>query len=120
MYLYIEMWNVTNKWMNLPREERKSLMEDMQGRVKEMKSSGIENLGWALNDEHTPYRSDYRYLAVWKMPSIKEVELLESNLKKVGWYEYFSQANSRGEMVDQAKAIEFMIDLKANSTSINE
>ncbi|SDS40403.1 DUF6616 family protein [Gramella sp. MAR_2010_147] len=119
MYLYIEMWNVTTKWMKLGKEERRKLMSDMQNRVKNMKASGVENIGWARNDEHTPYRSDYRYMAVWKMPSIEEVKVLEANLKNVGWYEYFSQANSRGEMILQEDAIDFLVDIEENSTSMS-
>lgn len=113
------MWNVTTKWMKLDRNERRKLMDDMHGRIKNMRASGVENLGWARNDEHTPYRSDYRYMTVWKMPSKAEVEALESNLKKVGWYDYFSQANSRGEMILQEDAIDFLVDIEENSTSMS-
>jgi len=119
MYLYIEMWNVTTKWMELSHDERRKLMDDMHGRIKDMRASGVENLGWARNDEHTPYRSDYRYMTVWKMPSKTEVEALENNLKKVGWYDYFSQANSRGEMILQEDAIDFLVNIEENSTSIS-
>ncbi|WP_300433619.1 DUF6616 family protein [Christiangramia sp.] len=118
MYLYIEMWNVTTKWMKLDHEKRRKLMDDMHGRIKNMKASGVENLGWSRNDEHTPYRSDYRYMTVWKMPSKAEVEVLESNLEKVGWYEYFSQANSRGEIISQKEAIDFLVDIEETSTSL--
>ena len=118
MYLYIEMWNVTTKWMKLSHEERKKLMDDMKSRISNMKASGVVNLGWARNDEHTPYRSDYRYMTVWKMPSISEVELLEENLKKAGWYGYFSQANSRGQMISQDEAIDFLVDIEESSTSM--
>ncbi|APG60854.1 DUF6616 family protein [Christiangramia salexigens] len=118
MYLYIEMWNVTTKWMKLDHGERRKLMSEMETRINNMKASGVENLGWARNDEHTPYRSDYRYMTVWKMPSMEEVKVLESNLKNVGWYDYFSQANSRGEMLTQKDAIDFMVDIEENSTSL--
>ncbi|MGA8855385.1 MAG: DUF6616 family protein [Christiangramia sp.] len=118
MYLYIEMWNVTTKWMKLDHSERKAMMDNMRGRIQTMKATGVENLGWARNDEHTPYRSDYRYMTVWKMPSVEEVKVLEANLKKVGWYEYFSQANSRGEMITQDDAIDFLVDIEENSTSV--
>lgn len=119
MYLYIEMWNVTTKWMKLGHAERRKLMDDMHGRINNMKASGVENLGWARNDEHTPYRSDYRYMTVWKMPSMAEVKVLESNLEKVGWHEYFSQANSRGEIITQSDAIDFLVDIEENSTSMS-
>ena len=113
------MWNVTTKWMKLDHEERRTIMNNMQGRIQNMKASGVENIGWARNDEHTPYRSDYRYMTVWKMPSIEEVKVLEENLSKVGWYDYFSQANSRGEMITQENAIDFLVDIEENSTSMS-
>lgn len=118
MYLYIEMWNVTGKWMDLSKDKRRELMDNMQKRITGLKEKDVENLGWALNDEHTHYRSDYRYVTVWKMPSIKNVETLEKNLKEVGWYDYFSQANTRGEIISQKKAIDFLVDLEAESTSL--
>lgn len=113
------MWNVTTKWMKLGHEERRKLMDDMHHRIKNMNASGVENLGWARNDEHTPYRSDYRYMTVWKMPSIEEVKVLESNLDRVGWYNYFSQANSRGQMITQDEAIDFLVDIEETSTSMS-
>ena len=113
------MWNVTTKWMKLDHEERRAIMNNMQGRIQNMKASGVENIGWAINDEHTPYRSDYRYMTVWKMPSIEEVKVLEENLNKVGWYDYFSQANSRGEMITQDNAIDFLVEIEENSTSLS-
>lgn len=118
MYVYIEMWNVTTEWMKLDHQKRREMMDNMHQRIDEMKSSGVENLGWALNDEHTPYRSNYRYMTIWKLPSIDEVKVLESNLERVGWYNYFSQANSRGELIAQDKAIDFLVNIEENSTSV--
>jgi hypothetical protein len=117
MYLYIEMWNVTPKWLKLPVEERRQIFTNMEGRIQEMKDRGVENMGWARNDEHTPYRSDYRYITVWKMPSSAEVKVLEDNLDKEGWYKYFSQVNSRGEVISRDEAIDFLVNLKETSTS---
>lgn len=117
MYLFVEMWNVTKKWRDLSREERRNVTDQMEKRISEMKNHGVENLGWARNDEHTPYRSDYRYFTVWKMPSLEEVETLETNLKEAGWYNYFSQVNSRGEVLSREESMEFLINLKETSTS---
>lgn len=118
MYLYIEMWNVTQKWMKLSKEDRRKVLDQMEERVADLKDRGVDNIGWARNDEHTPYRSDYRYMTVWKMPSKDEVELLEKNLKTVGWYDYFSQANSRGELLTRKEAIDYMIDLEETSSTM--
>lgn len=117
MYLYVEMWNVTRKWLDLSTEERRKVFTKMEDRISEMKSRGVKNLGWARNDEHTPYRSDYRYMTVWEMPSKEEVKMLEENLKDAGWYNYFSQANSRGEVLSRDEAMEFLINIKETSTS---
>lgn len=117
MYLYIEMWNVKRPWLKLSPEERRKVFKKMEERIAEMRSRGVENLGWARNDEHTPYRSDYRYMTVWKMPSKEEAKILEKNLQDAGWYDYFSQANSRGEVISRDEAIEFIINIKETSTS---
>lgn len=121
MYLYVEQWNVTQKWMDLSKEERRDYMgkvsESMEGFLNE---AGIENLGWALNDEHTPYRSDYRYMAIWKMKNLEDVEKFEKGIKESGWHKYFSQHNSRGEVIPLNSAIEFLVDLEKNATSLED
>ena len=118
MYLYVEQWNVTQKWMDLSKEERRDYMNKAGGAITEMTKAGVENLGWALNDEHTPYRSDYRYVAVWKMPNKDHVEKLEKALQDAGWHNYFSQVNSRGKIIPVNEAIELMVNLEKHTTSI--
>ena len=118
MYLYVEQWNVTQKWMDLSKEDRRAYFKKLDTGIKDLVKEGVENVGWAMNDEHTPYRSDYRYMAVWKMPSKDHVERLEKAVADSGWHNYFSQANSRGEIIPMDTAIGNLIDLKADSTSL--
>ena len=118
MYLYVELWNVTQKWMDLSIEERRDYMNKAGGGMKELINEGVENVGWAMNDEHTPYRSDYRYMAVWKMPSLDYVEKLEKAVADAGWHEYFSQVNARGEIIRLPDAMDRLINLKKDSTSL--
>lgn len=80
--------------------------------------NGVEVTGWAMNDEHTPYRSDYRYMAVWKIPSLELVETLEKAVADAGWHNYFTQVNARGQIIPLDQAIDNLINLKAQSTSI--
>lgn len=120
MYLYVEQWNVTKKWMDLSKEDRRAYMNKVNNAITEMSRAGIENLGWALNDEHTPYRSDYRYMAVWKLPSAETVEKFENGITEAGWHDYFSQVNSRGKLIPLHDAIDFLVNLEKNSTSILE
>lgn len=118
MYLYVEMWNVTQDWMDLSKEERRDFFQKAETSIKELMNSGVENLGWFMNDEHTPERSDYRYGAVWKLPSLEQVEKLEDAVQKSGWYKYFSQANSRGKILPLQEAIDTLVNLEKHSTSI--
>lgn len=120
MYLYVELWNVTEKWMDLSKEERRRFMDEVDQGITQMSRSGIENLGWGMNDEHTPYRSDYRYMALWKMPSLEAVETFEKEIANAGWHDYFSQVNSRGKLMPLNEALDFLVNLDKNATSILE
>lgn len=118
MYLYVELWNVTQRWMDLSIEERTNFFDKLGPGINDMLNNGIEVTGWALNDEHTPYRSDYRYMAVWKMPTLQDVEQLEKAVADSGWHEYFSQVNARGEIMPLNDVIGKLINLEKQSTSL--
>ncbi|WP_424492868.1 DUF6616 family protein [Salinimicrobium sp. GXAS 041] len=118
MYLYVELWNVTQEWMDLSKEDRRAYMSKVSGGMKELSAQGIENVGWAMNEEHTPYRSDYRYMAVWKMPSLDHVERLEKAVEEAGWHKYFSQVNARGQVIPLSQAMENLINLEKHSTGL--
>ena len=118
MYLYVELWNVTQKWMDLSKEDRRAYLDKVSGGMRKLLDEGVENLGWAMNDEHTPYRSDYRYIAIWKMPSKDHVERLETAVEEAGWHDYFSQGNARGKIIPLPDAMETLIDLDKHSTSL--
>ncbi|MGB7843630.1 MAG: DUF6616 family protein [Salinimicrobium sp.] len=120
MYLYVEQWNVTQKWMDLSKEDRRDYMNKVKDAIKDMESAGLENLGWGLNDEHTPYRSSYRYMAVWKIPDLEMVKKFEKGIEEAHWHDYFNQVNSRGKIVPLNDAIDFLINLEEHSTSILE
>lgn len=120
MYLYVEQWNVTKEWMDLSKEDRRAYMNKVSDSITQMSRDGLENLGWAMNDEHTPYRSDYRYMAVWKLPDLDAVESLEKGIEEAGWHKYFSQVNSRGKILPLHEAIGFLVNLEKRSTSILE
>lgn len=118
MYLYVELWNVTQDWMDLSKDERRDFFEKAKSRMQGLLEAGVENIGWAMNDEHTPYRSDYRYIAVWKIPSEEYIKKLESAVEEAGWHKYFSQQNSRGKIMTVPAAMDFLVNLEENSTSL--
>lgn len=116
MYVYVELWNVTAKWMQLSKQKREDFFNEIGPGIQKLMEQGVEVVGWAKNDEHTPYRSDYQYIAVWKMPTLQLVETLEQAVADSGWHKYFTQVNARGQEIPLNHAIEDLINLKAQST----
>ncbi len=120
MYLYVELWNVTQEWMDLSKEERGEFFNKAGAAISKLMDSGLEVTGWAMNDEHTPYRSDYRYMAVWKLPSEEAVKDLEKAVANSGWHNYFSQVNARGQEIPMEEVINKLINLEKTSTSLTD
>ena len=104
--------------MDLSKEDRRAYMNKVSESIDKMSREGIENLGWAMNDEHTPYRSDYRYFALWKVRDLDTVKKFEQGIEDADWHKYFSQVNSRGKVIPLHEAMDFLVNLNANSTSI--
>ena len=111
MHLYVELWKARPEWLTLSVEERQQYFEKVGGEIQKLTETGVEIVGFAINDEETPYRCDYRYLAVWKMPRRAQVEMLERSVEQAGWHEYFEQVNARGELLPPPQALEDMASL---------
>jgi hypothetical protein len=64
-----------------------------------MQKMDVELVGFSLCDEETPLHSEFRYIAVWKMPNMGHVHMLEKAVKKEGWGNFFNIINARGNLV---------------------
>ena len=117
MNLYVELWKPHPKWLGLSEQERRDYIQRVRTGIKHLTDTGAELVGFAINDEDTPYRSDYRYLAVWKMPDREQVDLLEQTLEEAGWHEHFEQVNARGAMVPPPEALADMVALGGGAAS---
>jgi hypothetical protein len=111
MYLYIELWKVKPEWLGLSEKERGDYMSQLGPAIEGLAKAGVEVVGWGLSDAETPYRGDYRYLAVWKMPNKDLVQQFEETVEQAGWQKYFEQINIRGELLTPEAAIGDMINL---------
>ena len=111
MQLYVELWNANSKWLALSEEDRQQYIDGVGPSMNVLIDAGVEIVGWAMSDTDTPHDSGYRYIAVWKMPSAKEVDLLEKALVQAGWHDYFDQVNARGELIPPPQALEDMVKL---------
>ena len=63
MYLYAELGNARPAWLAFSAEERQQYFDE----------------------DSTPHRAGYRYLAVWKRPGPEQVEMLERSVAPAGW-----------------------------------
>ena len=111
MYLYIELWKAKSEWLELSQKEREEYMSQLGPAIEGLTKAGVEVVGWGLNDAETPYRGDYRYLAVWKMPDKELVRKFEEAVEQAGWHKYFEQINVRGELHTPETIIGDMITL---------
>ncbi len=109
--LYVELWNAKPAWLALSEKERSEYFEKVGSEIEKLMKEGIELVGFALNDQETPHRSDYRYIAAWTLPSKDHVDMLEESVYEAGWYRYFDQVNARGELVPPPVALGDMIKL---------
>jgi len=109
MYLYVEMWKPRSAWEGLSREQRHEYLSQMSTGIEKMLASGVELVGMACNDTRVPNDADYRYIAVWKMPSRGHVHMLEKAVKAEGWSNYFKIGNARGQILSVDQAIEDMV-----------
>ncbi len=112
MHLYIELWKARPTWLALPAGERKQFFDKVGSEIQKLTEAGVEIVGFAINDADTPHGSDYRYLAVWKMPRLEHVEMLERSVEQAGWHTYFEQINARGALIPPSQAIEDMVRLR--------
>jgi hypothetical protein len=99
MFLYIELWKPRSTWNALPCEQREESLSQLKAGLKRMEHLGVELVGIALCDEETPNNEEYRYMAVWKMPNLGHVHMLETAVRKEGWSNYFDMINARGKMI---------------------
>lgn len=116
MYLYVELWNARPEWLALSGEEKQAYLKQVGTGIQTLTDAGVELVGFALNEEETPYRAAYRYLAAWKMPGKEQIILLENILEQARWHDYFDQVNARGELLAPEAALADMASLAPAQT----
>lgn len=109
MYLYVELWKPRPEWDNLPCEQREEFLSMLGPNVERMKKLNVELVGFTVCDEETPADAEYRYMAVWKMPSLGHVHMLEKAVREEGWANYFHITNARGRAIPVKEMVSDMV-----------
>jgi hypothetical protein len=111
MYLFVELWKARPQWLALSEKERSDYLATIGSEMERLLGLGSELVGIALNDPDTPYRSDYTYVSVWKIPSKELAQEFEQSVERVGFYDYFEQINTRGELISADTVMNDLIHL---------
>jgi hypothetical protein len=112
MYIYVELWNAKNTWLALSEEDRRAYVANIGPAMAALTKAGVELLGFAVNDDDTEHRANYRYIAVWRMADKALAMRLEETVVESGFYKYFEQVNGRGSLISPDVAFGDMVGLK--------
>ncbi len=109
MFLYVELWKPRPEWNNLPCEQREEFLGMLVPGLRRMQKLDVELVGFAVCDEDAPQDAEYRYMAIWKMPNLGHVHMLEKAVREEGWGNYFHITNARGRVISVNEFIEDMV-----------
>ncbi|HLR25510.1 MAG TPA: DUF6616 family protein [Fodinibius sp.] len=110
VYFYVEFWRFRPAWIGLTPDERKSWMDKLLAGLGQQIQSGVELIGFALNDEDTTHSSGYDFLAVWKMPNKEIAMKFEDFVEASGLHEYYEQVNTRGQSLEMEEMVTALLN----------
>ncbi|WP_145206812.1 DUF6616 family protein [Sphingobium sp. B2] len=95
-YIFIELFNYTEKWRGTDEDTRRSFIAGISGSLDRMPEMGIEIIAYGFNDRDTDQRAPYDFFCVYKVPN-RDIQVgFETNVRASGWLDYFEQVNIRG------------------------
>ncbi len=103
--LYIELYNYTPAWLDLPEGDRQDFAAVVENAVAEMEKGGVRVIGFGFNDPNTDRRAPYDFFCVYTMPSTDFARTFEAQVEASGWYGYFDQVNASGPARTVAAAL---------------
>ena len=111
MKIFIELWKAKEAWKQLPLSERQEYMAQIGPVMEDLMKKGLVIEAWGINEDDTPFASDYDYFAVTKLPSQELLAEFEAIVESAGWYNYFDQVNVSGSPMTPEEVIGKMLAL---------
>lgn len=111
MYIFVEMWNPKQAWLDLSQTERTDYVSAVGVAVKNLTDTGVEILTWSFNDKATDRFNGFDYFAIWKFPNMELVKSFQNMVIEAGWYNYFEQVNACGLLNGPQPILEHSIAL---------
>jgi hypothetical protein len=111
MYIFVEMWNAKQAWLDLSASERTEYMTAVGGAVRNLIASGVEIITWSFNDRTIDNYNGYEFFAVWRFPDPELVKTFQHTVVQAGWYNYFDQVNACGLEGGPEPVLDYSIQL---------
>ncbi|MCK5207174.1 MAG: hypothetical protein KAI29_13115 [Cyclobacteriaceae bacterium] len=111
MKIFIELWKAKDAWKNLSMSERQDYVAQIGPVMEDLVAKGVIIEAWGINEDKTPYVSDYDFFAVTKLPSQELLDEFEAIVEGAGWYNYFEQVNVSGSAMTPEEVIGKMLAL---------
>ncbi|MEE6175841.1 haloalkane dehalogenase [Mycobacterium sp. 050134] len=94
--IFVELYRYRPAWTDLPAAERESFVNRIADAIGDLRSRGVEVLGFGANDPDTDRRAPYDFFSVYRAPDPGTRRLIETGIAASGWYDYFDQINIGG------------------------
>ncbi len=111
MKIFIEFWKAKDAWHQLTKDERIAYMGQIGPAMEDLVSKGVTIDSWGLNTDTSPFKADYDFYAITKLPSQELLDGFQSTVEGAGWYNYFEQINVSGDDIGVEAVIGKMIEL---------
>ena len=110
MYLYIETWNSRPEWLALSPAKRTEFIASVQDLLGSLVSDDLQLIGCAITEDDTPLHGGYQYVAVWRATDRDKVRAIEEGTERIGWHDYFDQANHGSPAVGPESVLGHMFE----------
>jgi len=111
MKIFIEFWKAKDVWHQLTKDERIAYVEKMGPVMEDLVSNGVTIDSWGLNSDTSPFKADYDFYAITKLPTQELLDSFQAVVEGSGWYNYFEQINVSGDDLGAETVIGKLIDL---------
>jgi hypothetical protein len=112
MHTVIEQWTPKQAFLDATDEERGALFAKVGASLTGLEEIGARCIG-ASSAQAAPRASDHTWFAVWEMPDAAAVDSFFEVVEASGWFDYFDQANTVGELTPIADVLGQHMALRA-------
>ena len=112
MYTVIEQWTPRREFLDATPEEREALFAQVGAAMPELEAAGVTCLGWSRTLP-TAHSTGHDWVAVWQMTDTAAVDRFFEAVEAAGWYGWFDQVNTLGQLVPVPEVIGQLMGLSA-------